>query len=82
MNFMSRLAKGKKGNDATWVIMDRLTKSALFLLIKITDLVDKLARLYVNEVIRLHKGASVNCIRLGSKVHIEIMVESITGFRN
>ena len=34
--------------------MDRLTKSALFLPMKITDSVDKLARLYVNKVIRFH----------------------------
>jgi hypothetical protein len=45
---------GKKGNDAIWVIVDRLMKSALFLPMKIMDSVDKLAKLYVNEVVRLH----------------------------
>jgi uncharacterized protein (DUF39 family) len=34
--------------------MDRLTKSAIFLLVKMTDPVDKLAKIYVNEVVRLH----------------------------
>lgn len=34
--------------------MDHLTKSDLFILIKTTDLVDRLAKLHVNEVIRLH----------------------------
>jgi hypothetical protein len=54
MDFVTGLPRGKKGNDAIWVMVDRLTKSALFLPIKITDPVDKLAKLYVNEVIRLH----------------------------
>lgn len=34
----------------------RPTKSALFLPLKMTDLVDKLTRLYVNEVVKLHKA--------------------------
>ena len=55
MDFMSGLLKSKKGNDAVWVIVDRLTKSALFLPMKMTDLVDKLAKLYVSEVVRLHR---------------------------
>ena len=54
MDFVTGLPKGKKGNDAIWVVVDRLTKSALFLPIKMTDPVDNLAKLYVNEVIRLH----------------------------
>jgi hypothetical protein len=55
MDFMSGFSKGRKGNDAIWIIIDRLTKSALFLPIKMTDLVDKLAKIYINEVVRLHK---------------------------
>ena len=54
MDFVSSLPKGKKGNYAIWVIIDNLTKSSLFLQIKMTDSVDKLARLYLNEVVRLH----------------------------
>ncbi|XP_061971828.1 uncharacterized protein LOC133694346 [Populus nigra] len=34
---------GKKGNDAIWVVVDRLKKYALFLPLKMTDSVDKLA---------------------------------------
>jgi hypothetical protein len=54
MDFVSGLPRGKRGNNAIWVIMDRLTKSALFLLVKMTDPVDKLAKIYVNEVVRFH----------------------------
>jgi hypothetical protein len=61
MDFVMGLPRGKKGNDAIWVVVDRLTKFALFLPMKMTDLVDKLAKLYVNEVIRLH-GVPVSII--------------------
>ena len=37
-----------------WVIVDRLTKSAYFLPIQQTDSLDKLASLYVSEIVRLH----------------------------
>ena len=37
-----------------WVIVDRLTKSAHFLPIQTTITLDKLASLYVKEIIRLH----------------------------
>jgi hypothetical protein len=55
MDFLLGFPKGKKGNDAIWVIVDCLTKSMLFLPIKMTDLVDKLAKIYINEVVRLHE---------------------------
>jgi hypothetical protein len=35
-------------------ILDRLTMSALFLPMKMIDSMDKLAKLYVNEVVRLY----------------------------
>ena len=54
LHFVSGLPRGKKGNDWIWVIMDYLTKSALFLPIRMMDSVDRLAKLYVNEVIRLY----------------------------
>jgi hypothetical protein len=54
MDFVSGLPRRKRGNNAIWVIVDRLTKFALFLPVKMTDSVDKLAKIYVNEVVRLH----------------------------
>ena len=41
--------------------MDQLTKSVLFLHIKMTDSVDKLAKLYINKVIRFY-GVLVSII--------------------
>jgi hypothetical protein len=58
MDFESGLHKGEKGTDVIWVIVDRLTKSALFLSVKMMDSVDKLTRIYVNEVVRLHRMLS------------------------
>nr|GEW82036.1 putative reverse transcriptase domain-containing protein [Tanacetum cinerariifolium] len=37
------------GHDTIWVIVDRLTKSALFLPMRETDLMEKLARMYLKE---------------------------------
>jgi hypothetical protein len=61
MDFVTGLPRGKKGNDAIWVVVDRLIKSVLFLPMKMTDSVDKLTKLCVNEVIKLH-GVPVSII--------------------
>ena len=54
MDFVSGLPKRKRGRGVVWIIVDRLTKSTLFLLMKTTDSVNKLAKLYVNGMVRLH----------------------------
>ena len=54
MDFVSGLPKTTAGHDSVWVIVDRLTKSAHFLPIKTTHTVDKLAELYIKEIVRLH----------------------------
>ncbi|MCQ7285346.1 hypothetical protein NP026_23605, partial [Salmonella enterica] len=54
MDFVTKLPKTRKGNDAIWVIVDRLTKSAHFLPIKETFSMERLAQLYVDEVVSLH----------------------------
>nr|GEZ97679.1 putative reverse transcriptase domain-containing protein [Tanacetum cinerariifolium] len=42
------------GYDTIWVIVDRLTKSAIFTPIRNTDPMDKLARMYLKEVVTRH----------------------------
>ena len=37
------------------MIVDRLTKSAHFMLVNVEDSLEKLARLYVDEIVRLHR---------------------------
>ncbi|MBN8134016.1 hypothetical protein J0J29_23480, partial [Vibrio vulnificus] len=48
-------------HDTIWVIVDRLTKSAHFLPVQQTDSLDKLAKLYVDEIVRLH-GVPVSVV--------------------
>jgi len=61
MDFVVGLPKAPSGQDALWVIIDRLTKSAHFLPIKVTDKLDKLAELYVREIVKLH-GVPVSIV--------------------
>nr|GEW17093.1 reverse transcriptase domain-containing protein [Tanacetum cinerariifolium] len=49
MAFVTKLPKSSQGYDTIWVIVDRLTKSALFTPIRETDPMDKLARIYLKE---------------------------------
>ena len=54
MDFVVGLPLSQRGNDAIWVIVDRLTKSAHFLPMRMTYSMEKLAQLYVKEIVRLH----------------------------
>ncbi|WCJ39071.1 Transposon Tf2-6 polyprotein [Euphorbia peplus] len=54
MDFVSSLPRTQRGHDSVWVIVDRLTKSAHFLPVRVDYSLDKLAGIYVNEVVRLH----------------------------
>lgn len=54
MDFVTGLPKSRRGNTTIWVIVDRLTKSAHFIPISVTYGSDKLAVIYVREIVRLH----------------------------
>ena len=54
MDFVIGLPRTQRHHDAIWVIVDRLTKSAHFLPINVEDSLEKLAQLYVDEIVRLH----------------------------
>nr|GFA87979.1 putative reverse transcriptase domain-containing protein [Tanacetum cinerariifolium] len=54
MDFVTKLPKSSQGDGTIWVIVDRLTKSAIFTLIRETDLMDKLARIYLKGVVTRH----------------------------
>nr|GEV42277.1 putative reverse transcriptase domain-containing protein [Tanacetum cinerariifolium] len=55
MDFVTKLLNTQSGNDTIWVVVDRLTKSAHFLSMKETNPMDKLARLYMKEVVTRHE---------------------------
>ncbi|GKA08656.1 putative reverse transcriptase domain-containing protein [Tanacetum coccineum] len=61
MDFVSGLPRTPSGYDSIWVIVDRLTKSAHFLPMKKTDSIEKLAQLYLKEIVCRH-GVPVSVI--------------------
>jgi hypothetical protein len=54
MDFTLGLPKAPSGEDSIWVIVNRLTKRAHFIPIKVKNPMDKLAKLYVQNIVRLH----------------------------
>ncbi|KAI3770363.1 hypothetical protein L6452_01492 [Arctium lappa] len=54
MDFVTKLPKTLRGHDTIWVIVDRLTKSAHFLAMRETLPMEKLAKLYIDEVVSRH----------------------------
>ncbi|GKB87316.1 putative reverse transcriptase domain-containing protein [Tanacetum coccineum] len=61
MDFVIKLPKSSQGYDTIWVIVDRLTKSAIFTPMRETDSMERLARMYLNEVVTRH-GIPVSII--------------------
>nr|GEY69060.1 putative reverse transcriptase domain-containing protein [Tanacetum cinerariifolium] len=51
----AKLPKSSQGYNTIWVIVDQLTKSAIFTPIRETDPMDKLARIYLKEVVMRHE---------------------------
>ncbi|KAJ9535831.1 hypothetical protein OSB04_un001012 [Centaurea solstitialis] len=58
---VTKLPRTAKGHDTIWVIVDRLTKSAHFLPIREDYKMDKLARIYIKEVVTRH-GVPISII--------------------
>ncbi|KAI3784348.1 hypothetical protein L1987_43446 [Smallanthus sonchifolius] len=54
MDFITKFPRTSSGHDSIWVIVDRLTKSAHFLPIREDYKMEKLSRLYINEVVTRH----------------------------
>nr|GEV38814.1 putative reverse transcriptase domain-containing protein [Tanacetum cinerariifolium] len=61
MDFATGLPRTLSGYDSIWVIVDRLTKSTYFLPKKKTDSIEKLAELYLKEIVCKH-GVPVSVI--------------------
>nr|GEV82814.1 reverse transcriptase domain-containing protein [Tanacetum cinerariifolium] len=54
MDFMTKLPRTSSGHHTIWVIVDRLTKFAYFLPMRKDFKMDRLARLYLNEIVARH----------------------------
>ncbi len=58
MDFVVGLSIASNKHDSIWVIVDRLTKTAHFIPVRANYSMDKLAQVYMVEIIKLH-GAPV-----------------------
>jgi hypothetical protein len=54
MDFVVGFPKTQKGHDSIWVIVDRLTKVAHCLPVRTTYGGQKLAKLYIENIVKLH----------------------------
>ena len=54
MDFIVALPRTQRGYDSIWVIVDRLTKVAHFILVKTTYNGPRLAQLYMEKIVCLH----------------------------
>ncbi|GKC07122.1 putative reverse transcriptase domain-containing protein [Tanacetum coccineum] len=61
MDFVTKLPKSSQGYDTIWVIVDRLTKSAIFTPMRETDSMEKFARMHLKEVVT-RQGIHVSII--------------------
>ncbi|GKE37740.1 putative reverse transcriptase domain-containing protein [Tanacetum coccineum] len=61
MDLITKLPMSRSGHDMIWVIVNRLTKSAHFLAIRKDFSTEKLARLYIDEIVARH-GVPVSII--------------------
>ena len=61
IDFVVGLPVTGRKHDSVWVVVDQLTKSAHFLLARTDYSLDKLAELYIREIVRLH-GIQISII--------------------
>ncbi|GKE56190.1 putative reverse transcriptase domain-containing protein, partial [Tanacetum coccineum] len=61
MDFVTKLPRTSSGHDIIWVIVDRLTKSAHFLPMREDNKMDRLAKLYLSEIVARH-GVPISII--------------------
>ena len=61
MDFVTDLPRSFRSNDSIWVIVDQLSKTAHFLAMKKKQLVESLAHMYIESIVRLH-GVSKSII--------------------
>ncbi|GJT90293.1 putative reverse transcriptase domain-containing protein [Tanacetum coccineum] len=54
MDFVTKLPRTSSGHDIIWVIVNQLTKSAHFIPIRENYIMERLARLYLNEIVARH----------------------------
>ena len=54
MDFITKLLRTKKNRDSIMVVVDKLTKDAHFILVKLSHKAANIANIYMREISRLH----------------------------
>ena len=54
MDFLTHFPRTLRKHDTVWVIVNRLTKSAHFLVVRMIFTLEEFCMLYIREIIRLH----------------------------
>ena len=60
-DFVTYFPQTPRRHDFVWLIVDRLTKSAHFITVRMTFTLEEFFRLYIREIIRLH-GVSISIV--------------------
>nr|GEU59237.1 retrotransposon protein, putative, Ty3-gypsy subclass [Tanacetum cinerariifolium] len=55
MDFITKLPRSTSGHDTIWVVVDRLTKLAYFLATRKDYSMERLSRLYIDEIVAWHR---------------------------
>jgi hypothetical protein len=74
MDFIVGLPRNRDGYDSIWVIVDRLTKVAHLIPVKMTYTRVKLAELYNSRIVYLH-GVPKNSVRSRHSVYFTVLAE-------
>ena len=61
MDFVTHFPRIPQGHDAVWVTVDWFTKSAYFLIVRMTFTLERFLQLYIREIVRLH-GVPVSLV--------------------
>jgi len=54
MDFVVGLPRTQRQHDSIWVIIDKMTKSTHFIPVKVSFSAKDYAKLYINEIVKLH----------------------------
>ena len=73
MDFVVDLPTTVGGYDSIWVIVDRLTKSAHFIPVWVKYTAEKLAELYISQIVRLHGVIEVHYLLVTSGRHYNMV---------
>lgn len=66
------LPQALKAQDVIWVVVDRLTKIAHFIPIKVESSIEKLTELYIQEIVRL-RSTNINNVRSRFALYLKIL---------